>query len=321
MARTIVTGGAGFIGSNVVRALNERGEDDILVVDDLNHPLKERNLASLRYAEYIDKRELRPAIAAGRYADAKTVVHLGACSSTTERDEAYLDDNNTAYTDFLARWCIDGGRRLVYASSAATYGAGECGYSDDVALIPSLKPLNLYGLSKQKFDMIAIERGYLDKIAGLKFFNVFGPGEGHKGTMRSMICKSYRQILETGRIGLFKSYKPEYPDGGQVRDFVYVKDVVAQILFFLDDPSKNGIFNCGTGHARSWVDLATAVFRAMGREPAIDFIEMPEELRSQYQYFTEADMSKTRAIGFTRPFMELEDAVEDYVCGYLAKGE
>lgn len=321
MARIIVTGGAGFIGSNVVKALNGRGEDDILVVDDLNHPLKERNLASLRYAEYMDKRELRPAISSGRFAEAEAVVHLGACSSTTERDEAYLDDNNTAYTDFLARWCIDGGRRLVYASSAATYGAGECGYSDDVSLIPSLKPLNLYGLSKQKFDLIAIEHGYLDKIAGLKFFNVFGPGEGHKGTMRSMICKSYRQILETGRIGLFKSYKPEYPDGGQVRDFVYVKDVVAQILFFLDDPSKNGIFNCGTGHARSWVDLATAVFRAMGREPAIDFIEMPEELRSQYQYFTEADMSKTRATGFTRPFMELEDAVDDYVRGYLAKDE
>ena len=319
MARIIVTGGAGFIGSNVVRALNGRGEEDILVVDDLNHPLKERNLASLRYAEYLDKRELRPAIASGRYAEAEAVVHLGACSSTTERDEAYLDDNNTAYTDFIAKWCIDGGRRLVYASSAATYGAGECGYSDDVALIPRLKPLNLYGLSKQKFDLIAIERGYLDKIAGLKFFNVFGPGEGHKGTMRSMICKSYSQILETGRIGLFKSYRPEYPDGGQVRDFVYVKDVVAQILFFLDDPSKNGIFNCGTGHARSWVDLATAVFRAMGREPAIDFIEMPEELRSQYQYFTEADMAKTRAAGFKRPFMALEDAVEDYVREYLAR--
>jgi ADP-L-glycero-D-manno-heptose 6-epimerase len=319
MAKIIVTGGAGFIGSNVVKALNERGEADILVVDDLNDPLKERNLAALKYSAYLDKRELRPAISDGSFAEATAVIHLGACSSTTERDEAYLDDNNTAYTDFLARWCLDGSRRLVYASSAATYGAGECGYSDDESIIPNLKPLNLYGWSKQKFDMIALRSGYLDRIAGLKFFNVFGPGEGHKGTMRSMICKSYAQILEIGRIGLFKSYRPEYPDGGQVRDFVYVKDVVAEILFFLDNPSKNGIYNCGTGHARSWVDLATAVFRAMGREPAIDFIEMPEELRGQYQYFTEADMAKTRAAGFTRPFMPLEDAVQDYVQNYLQR--
>ena len=317
MAKYIVTGGAGFIGSNVVRALNDRGETDILVVDDLNDPRKERHLASLKYAEYLDKRELRPALRAGRFADATAVFHLGAFSSTTEKDARYLADNNTAYTRELAEWCLAGGRRFVYASSASTYGAGECGYSDDEALIPRLKPLNLYGQSKQDFDLIALDKGWFRQIVGLKFFNVFGPGEDHKGSMRSMIHQAYGQILQTGRIRLFKSYHPDYPDGGQLRDFVYVKDVVAEILFFHDNPEKNGIFNCGTGHARSWVDLGNAVFRAMGREPDIEFIEMPEQLRAHYQYFTEADMSKARAAGFTHAFLSLEDAVADYVQNHL----
>ena len=319
MAKFIVTGGAGFIGSNVVQALNDRGETDILIVDDLNNPLKERHLTKLKYAAYLDKRDLRPALRRGEYADAIAVFHLGACSSTTEQDEAYLADNNTAYTRELAEWCMAGGRRFIYASSASTYGAGECGYSDAESVIPSLKPLNLYGKSKQNFDLIALANGWFDKIVGLKFFNVFGPNEDHKGSMRSLIHKSYGQILKTGKISLFKSYKPEYPDGGQVRDFVYVKDVVAEIMFFYDNPAKNGIFNCGTGHARSWVDLGSAVFRAMGREPNIEFIEMPEELRAHYQYFTEADMSKVRAIGFDRTFMELEDAIDDYVKNYIVK--
>ena len=317
MAKYIVTGGAGFIGSNVVKALNDRGETDILVVDDLNDPRKERHLSRLAYAEYLDKRELRPALRAGRFADATAVFHLGACSSTTEKDARYLADNNTAYTRELAEWCLAGGRRFVYASSASTYGAGECGYSDDEAVIPRLKPLNLYGQSKQDFDLLALGKGWFRQIVGLKFFNVFGPGEDHKGSMRSMIHQAYGQILQTGRIRLFKSYHPDYPDGGQLRDFVYVKDVVAEILFFHDNPEKNGIFNCGTGHARSWVDLGNAVFRAMGREPDIEFIEMPEQLRAHYQYFTEADMSKARAAGFTHAFLSLEDAVADYVQNHL----
>ena len=319
MAKYIVTGGAGFIGSNVVQALNDRGETDILVVDDLNHPLKERHLSRLKYAAYLDKRDLRPALREGQFADTAAVFHLGACSSTTEQDKAYLADNNTAYTRELAEWCLDGGRRFIYASSASTYGAGECGYSDDESVIPRLKPLNLYGESKQAFDLVALENGWFRDIVGLKFFNVFGPNEDHKGSMRSLIHKSYGQILREGRISLFKSYRPEYPDGGQVRDFVYVKDVVAEIMFFLDNPAKNGIFNCGTGHARSWVDLGTAVFRAMNREPRIDFVEMPEELRAHYQYFTEAEMSKVRAAGFTRPFMALEDAIDDYVRNHIVR--
>ena len=320
MAKAIVTGGAGFIGCNVVMELNRRGIDDAVVVDDLNHPLKEAHLKLLRHSEYLDKRDLRPAIRAGRFDDVGAVFHLGACSSTTETDEAYLADNNTAYTRELAEWCIAGGRRFIYASSASTYGAGENGYSDDEALIPSLKPLNLYGKSKQAFDLIALESGWFDKITGLKFFNVFGPYEDHKGPMRSVLHKAYGEIGATGRLRLFKSYKPEYPDGGQLRDFVYVKDVVAEIMWFFDNPAKNGIFNCGTGRARSWLDLARAVFSAMGVLENIEFIEMPESLRAHYQYFTEADMSKVRKAGFGREFSSLEDAARDYVVNYMARG-
>ena len=317
MAKYIVTGGAGFIGSNVVQALNDRGETDILVVDDLNNPLKERHLSRLKYSAYLDKRELRPALRNGLFADAAAVFHLGACSSTTEKDADYLADNNTAYTRELAEWCLEGGRRFVYASSASTYGAGECGYSDDEALIPRLRPLNLYGQSKQAFDLMALESGWFSHIAGLKFFNVFGPNEDHKGDMRSMIHQAYGQILRSGRVRLFKSYNPDYPDGGQLRDFVYVKDVVAEILYFHDNPARNGIFNCGTGRARSWLDLANAVFRAMGRDPDIEFVEMPVQLRAHYQYFTEADMSKARAAGFDHAFTTLENAVADYVRNHL----
>lgn len=320
MAKFIVTGGAGLIGSNLVAALNGRGERDILIVDDINHPLKEKHLSRLDYSEYLDKRLLRAILNDGGQKDAVAVFHLGACSSTTEQNEEYLADNNTAYTEALARWCIEGGRRFVYASSASTYGNGENGYSDDESLLKKLKPLNLYGKSKQAFDLIALEKGWLGKIAGLKFFNVYGPNEDHKGSMRSVVHKAYGQILETGKLRLFKSYRPDYPDGGQLRDFVYVKDAVEQMLFYLDNPSVSGIFNCGTGKARSWLDLAKSVFAAMGREPDIEFIEMPEELREHYQYFTEADMSKARASGFTREFLSLEDAVRDYVTGYLDKG-
>ena len=318
MAKYIVTGGAGFIGSNVVKALNARGEEDILIVDDLNHPLKQKHLDKLRYSEYLDKHELRPALRAGKYSDAIAVFHLGACSATTEKNEAYLADNNTAFTRELAEWCLAGNRRFIYASSASTYGAGENGYSDEESVIPLLKPLNLYGKSKQAFDMIALDKGWFKKIVGLKFFNVFGPNEDHKGEMRSVIHKAYGQILETGKLKLFKSYRPEYPDGGQVRDFVYVKDVIAVIMYFYDHPEKSGIFNCGTGHARSWIDLGHAIFAAMGRKPDIEFIEMPVELRSHYQYFTEADLKKLRAAGCDHKFLTLEDAVADYVKNHLA---
>lgn len=319
MARFIVTGGAGLIGSNLVAALNARGFDDILVADHLNHPLKEKNLARLRFSRYLDREAFRAALRAGEIAPAATLFHLGACSSTTETNQSYLDDNNTGTTRELCEWCLAHGTRFIYASSAATYGDGEKGYCDDDAVTPDLQPLNLYGWSKQKFDLIALREGWLRKIAGLKYFNVFGPGEGHKGEMRSVVHKAYHQIRETGAFSLFRSHRPDYADGGQVRDFVYVKDAVAVTLFFHDHPEASGLFNCGTGKARSWLDLLTAVYAAMGREPVISFSDMPAHLRDKYQYFTEADTRKLRASGCDHAFTPLEEAVRDYVRGYLEK--
>lgn len=319
MERFIVTGGAGLIGSNLVAALNARGVSDILVTDHLNHPLKERNLSRLRVSRYLDRAAFREALRAGEIRPAATLFHLGACSSTTETNQAYLDDNNTGYTRELCEWCLGNGTRFIYASSAATYGEGEKGYCDDDAVTPTLQPLNLYGWSKQKFDLIALSEGWFKRVVGLKYFNVFGPGEGHKGEMRSVVHKAFHQIREKGSFSLFRSHRPDYSDGGQVRDFVYVKDAAAVTLFFHDHPEVSGLFNCGTGQARSWLDLLKAVYAAMGREPVISFTDMPAHLRDKYQYFTEADTRKLRAAGCAHAFLPLEEAVRDYVQGYLEK--
>lgn len=312
----IVTGAAGLIGSNLAAALNGRGCRDLVLVDHLNHPGKEQNLKRLEYREYLDKAEFRRRVVAGHQAPAAAVFHLGACSSTTETDEAYLNDNNLAYTRELCEWSLRTGARFIYASSAATYGDGSLGYSDDEGCIPLLKPLNPYGLSKQKFDCWALENGILDRIAGIKYFNVFGPGEDHKGDMRSVVNKAFRQIHETGRLELFKSHRPDYADGRQERDFVYVEDAVAVTLFFLDHPGVSGIFNGGTGRTRTWLDLAHAVFKALNREPVIDFVPMPETIRDRYQYYTLADIRKLRAAGYAAAFASLEDAVWAYAKVY-----
>ena len=312
----IVTGGAGLIGSNIVEALNKRGETDILVVDNLT-PAKEKNIAALDYAEYMDKIDFRKKMLNGEIAIAETVFHLGACSSTTETDEEYLNDNNFLYTKDLCQWSLQNNTRFIYASSAATYGDGSLGYSDSDEITPSLKPLNLYGESKQMFDMWALENNLLNRIVGLKYFNVYGPNEDHKGPMRSVINKSYSQILETGEIGLFKSYRPEYTDGQQERDFVYVRDAVSVTLFFHDNQNVSGLYNCGTGKARSWVDLAKALFAAMNIEPNIKFVPMPEEIRDKYQYHTEADNSKLHQAGYNENWTSIEDGVKDYVETYL----
>jgi ADP-L-glycero-D-manno-heptose 6-epimerase len=314
----IVTGGAGLIGSNLVAELNRRGADDILIVDHLDPAgLKARNLRGLRYRDFADKTAFREAFRSGRAGRAAAVFHLGACSSTTQTDEAYLRDNNTLYSRELCEWSLRQGARFVYASSAATYGDGAGGYDDDEARIPLLRPLNLYGLSKQAFDLWAIETGCVRRIAGLKYFNVFGPGEAHKGDMRSIVHKAYRQVLDTGEIGLFKSDRPGCGDGEQKRDFLSVRDAVNATLFFHERPDVCGIFNCGTGAARTWLDLARAVFGAMGREPVIRFVDMPATLRGKYQYFTQAETGRLRAAGYDRPFTPLEDAVMDYVRNHL----
>lgn len=312
-----VTGAAGFIGRNVVAELNRRGVEDIIAVDELGTDERWKNLRGLRFADYLQSGEFREAFNGGVCPDISAVYHLGACSSTTERDADYLVDNNFRYTQELCRFCLEKGARLVYASSAATYGDGGKGYADDEARLEELEPLNMYGMSKQLFDLWAKREGLLGQIVGLKFFNVYGPFEDHKGDMRSVIHKAYGQILETGKVRLFKSYRPEYGDGEQVRDFVYVKDAVDMMLWFGEHRERGGIFNCGTGKARSWNDLAKAVFVAMGREPNIEYIEMPETLRGKYQYFTEAEMGKARAAGYGHEFASLEAGVKDYVETHL----
>lgn len=310
--RIVVTGGAGFIGSNLIAALNERGEDDILVVDDLGTDEKWRNLAGLRYEDYVDKDDFRLAVHQDAVADVKAVFHLGACSDTTEKNARFLADNNYRYTRDLCAWCLQNNARFIYASSAATYGDGSQGYSDAEDATWNLRPLNMYGFSKHMFDLWALKRGFLDRIVGLKYFNVYGPRERHKGAMRSVVSKAAEQVAAGGEVGLFKSLRPEYRDGEQLRDFVYVRDAVEVTLFFLDHPRLAGLYNCGTGKARTWNDLAHAVFAALGKPPRIRYIDLPEVLREKYQYFTEADIRKLREAGYDREFTTLEDGVRDY---------
>ena len=318
-AWTVVTGAAGFIGRNVVAELNRRGEERILVVDDLRADERWKNLRGLKFEEILSIRDFRAALSGGPLPPVKAVYHLGACSATTETDADYLLDNNFRYTRELCEWCLEKGARFVYASSAATYGDGAQGYSDADAATPALVPLNMYGMSKHLFDLWALRNGVLGRIAGLKYFNVYGPGEDHKGDMRSVINKAYHQIRETGEVKLFKSYKPEYKDGEQLRDFVYVKDAVAVTLFLHDQADVSGLFNCGTGKARTWNDLVKATFKAMGMEPKIAYIDMPESLHAKYQYRTEADMAKLRDAGYEDEFTSLEHGVADYVKNWLMK--
>ena len=327
MARPIiVTGAAGFIGRNTVAELNRRGEEDLILVDELGKGEKWRNLVGLRYEDIVSPEEFLGLIEDGNFAEAKTLIHLGACSATTERDADFLLRNNYQYTRVLCNWALGNEVRFVYASSAATYGDGRHGYRDDDAVTTTLQPLNMYGYSKHMFDLWALKHALFERIVGLKYFNVFGPHEDHKGDMRSMVSKSYEQIRCTGRVDLFKSYDPAYRDGEQRRDFLSVADAVDVTLHFaLREPeAPGGLFNCGTGEAHTWIELVTPVFRAMGTEPRIDFVEMPEALRGKYQYFTEANIAKLRAAGYRKPFTPLSQAVEAYIRDYYlprSKGE
>lgn len=313
----IVTGAAGFIGSAIVSHLNKKGRDDIIAVDNLRKNDKWKNLSSLVFDDYLDRSQLPDFLNPNKHIQA--IIHMGACSATTETDAGYLMENNYRYTLNLARFCVENNIRFIYASSAATYGSGEQGYDDDESALHKLHPMNMYGYSKQLFDLKACREGWLDSIVGLKFFNVYGPNEYFKGDMASVIFKAFNQIKESGQVKLFKSHHPEYRDGEQLRDFIYIKDVLEVIDFFLKTPSASGIYNLGTGKARSFKDLVTATFKAMGLEPNIQYIDMPASLRDRYQYFTEAKMGKLAAAGYGKPFLTLEEGVTDYVQKYLLR--
>ncbi len=325
----IVTGGAGFIGSAIIWRLNQLGKDDILVVDNLGTDEKWKNLVPLKFHDYMEKDEflslaINQRLAAKLRSDREpieAIIHMGACSSTVERDATYLIQNNFEYTKQLAMVAVNEGSRFIYASSAATYGDGSKGFADDEKHIDRFMPLNMYGYSKQIFDKWALWHGLFDRIVGIKYFNVFGPNEYHKGDMRSVVAKAYEQIKTTGKMQLFKSYREDYRDGEQVRDFIYVKDAVDMTLFFLENKNVGGLFNVGSGVANTWNKLASAIFNGLGMPSKVEFVEMPETIRDKYQYRTTADISRIRRAGYTSPITGLDEAVSDYVRNYLVPGK
>lgn len=316
-SQIVVTGAAGFIGCNLVAELNRRGRTDLLLVDALGTDEKWRNLVGLHYEDILTPNQFLEQCVRGGNTKIEALIHLGACSATTEKDAGFLLENNYRYTRTLCEWALEHDTRFVYASSAATYGDGSLGYSDSEETTRRLRPLNMYGYSKHMFDLWALRHRLFDRIVGLKYFNVFGPHETHKGDMRSVVHKAFEQISDRGWVELFKSDRPEYPDGGQKRDFIYVRDVVDVTLHFAEHREHGGLLNCGTGKARSWNDLVRGVFSAMGRTPDIRYIEMPEVLKGKYQYFTEAQTENLRAAGYTAPFTELEDGIRDDVTRHL----
>lgn len=317
---TVVTGSSGLIGSATVWAINNRNLTNIWSVDDIESgSVKEKNLAPLGYKDHLGVAEFRSLFRAdsSKLNDIRTVIHLGACSSTTETNQEYLNDNNFLYTKELCEWSLKNNVRFVYASSASTYGDGKLGMDDQHEDIEKYKPLNLYGWSKHKFDLHAKKSGWLESIVGLKYFNVYGPNEEHKGNMRSVVSKAYEQIVQTGEMTLFKSYHSDFEDGKQMRDFLYVKDAVCMTLWLAENQNINGLYNLGSGKARTWLDLANSIFSALNLEPNIRFVEMPETLKDKYQYFTEAVVTKLETNGFPVNLFSLEDAVADYVTNYL----
>ena len=317
----IVTGGAGFIGSALIAELNKRQITDILVVDQLGTDQRWKNLRNLSFADYVEKDDFLEMIIDDKLdSSIDAVLHLGACSDTTETNASYLLKNNYEYSKLLAQWATGSNIRFIYASSAATYGDGSIGFSDDEDGIGNLRPLNMYGYSKHLFDLWAYRAGLLKKIAGLKYFNVFGPNEYHKANMRSFCLKAFEQINTTGKVCLFKSYNTEFNDGEQVRDFIYIKDAVEMTLFFMDNPRFSGLFNIGTGEPRTWNDLVIAVFVGMGRKPNIEYVEMPNSILNQYKYYTRAEMEKLRKAVYYKKTTPLEDAIKDYVQKYLQEG-
>ncbi|MDX9715390.1 MAG: ADP-glyceromanno-heptose 6-epimerase [Dissulfurispiraceae bacterium] len=323
----VITGGAGFIGSAVIWELNQRGIDDIMIVDHLGSGEKWENLVSLKFRDYIEKDRFAEIIMNKGCSNIfgqkdnkiETILHLGACSSTTETDASFLITNNFEYTKNLALYALSRDIRFIYASSAATYGDGSNGFSDKEENIDSLRPMNIYGYSKHLFDQWALHNSWLQKIAGLKYFNIYGPNEYHKEDMRSVVLKAYEQIVSTGRIKLFRSHNSNFADGEQLRDFLYVKDAATITIHFVFNKNLNGIFNVGSGEARTWNSIAEAIFKALGKSVDIEYIDMPESIREKYQYYTCADITKLRQSGYKESITSLEKSVEDYIKKYLLK--
>lgn len=307
----IITGAYGFIGARVVRALLDQGQKDLVLVDKADH--RSRSCAKgLETLPFIDREKFLEELP--RFKGSAAIVHLGACTDTGNHDQAYMWKMNTDYTKVLWDWCAKNGVPLLYASSGATYGKGDEGYSDAHADIPRYKPLNVYGRSKHEFDLWALgQQAAPPRWYGLKFFNVYGMDENHKGRMASPIFHGYHEILKTGKQTLFRSHKEGIKDGEQKRDFIFVEDIVKLCLFCLEKSPASGIYNCGTGQARTFMDVSKALFKAMGLEQRIEWVDTPEKFRSGYQYFTQADMGKMRSAGYKEPFLMVEEAVAKYV--------
>ena len=316
----IITGAAGFIGSCLITRLNEEGFNDLILVDDFSHPEKEKNYSAKKFTQCVERGNFIEWLK-NNQRFVQFVFHIGARTDTTEFNQAIFDELNLNYTKDVWNICAEYGLPLVYASSAATYGDGSFGYDDDHSLIPKLKPLNPYGISKNEFDKWALKQDRSPYFwAGLKFFNVYGPNEYHKGRMASVILHTYSQIEKNGMMKLFRSHNPAYKDGEQLRDFIYVKDVVEVCMFLMKHRKDSGIYNLGSGKARTFLDLVKNTFKAMNKPEQIEFIDTPDDIRDKYQYFTEANMKKLRSIGYAKTFYSLEEGVKDYVDGYLIKG-
>ncbi len=317
----ILTGGAGFIGSVILSALNKLGKTDIWVVDSLGNNEKWKNLRQKNYNNFSHKNDFLPELESLGKKKIEAIIHMGACSSTTETNADYVMRNNFLFSKHLFDFSVSRDIPFIYASSAATYGDGNQGFSDNVLELDKLLPLNIYGYSKHLFDQYVNSTRHSNQVVGLKFFNVYGPNEYHKGSMKSVIYNSYYQILKEKQVRLFKSDREDYGHGEQKRDFIYVKDISKVIIWLLNNPQVSGLYNLGTGQARTWKDLANAVFAAMNIPSNIEFIELPDNLKGKYQYFTEADMQKLRASGYDQEFTSLEDGAKDYVNNYLEKSD
>ncbi len=315
----IVTGAAGFIGSNLIAGLNKSGYRDLVLVDDFSRPERVKNYKGKSYSALIERREF-PGWLREHHHQVQMILHLGARTDTTEFDWEVFLELNVDYSRELFKLCVEFGLPVIYASSAATYGLGEHGYVDSHELVPDLQPLNPYGRSKNEFDRWVLGQKQKPFFwAGLKFFNVYGPNEYHKGRMASVVYHAYNQIAETGSMKLFRSHHPDFGDGEQSRDFIYVQDVVDVIIFLMENRPESGLYNLGSGEARSFLDLVSSTFMAMGKEPSISFIDTPEDIRDKYQYYTQAEMQKLRQAGYKRPFIKLEEGVGQYVRNFLRK--